>query len=210
MENRIEIWKPVVGYEGLYEVSSFGRVRSLDRICPKGRIRKGKSKKLTIDKKGYLTVGLSKNSHRKLFKVHRLVAGAFMPNTNNLPMINHKDENKQNNMIWVNDDGSIDYDKSNLEWCTAKYNANYGTSKERIRKKMITNNPKSMLGKFGKEHPNSKPINQYTKDDEFIKSWDSIRDVEREMGYSVSNISCCLRGKTNTAYGYIWKYKRTA
>lgn len=210
MSKNIEIWKPVVGYEKFYEVSSLGRVRSLDRIYPNGRIRKGELKKLTMDKKGYLIVGLSKNSHRQIFKVHRLVAQAFLPNPNNLPMINHKDENKQNNMIWINEDGSIDYGKSNLEWCTAKYNANYGTSKERIRKKMITNNPKSMLGKFGKEHNCSKQIEQYSKKGIFIKEWNCITDVEREMGYSVSNISSCLRGKSNTAYGYVWKYKRTA
>ena len=75
---------------------------------------------------------------------------------------------------------------------------------------MQINARKRSKGKYGKENPASKPIIQYDKDSNFIKEWNCITDVERKMGYSVSNISSCLRGKSNTAYGYIWKYKNAA
>ena len=109
-----EIWKPIEGYEGLYEVSSLGRVKSLGN---------DKSRKEKILKpgmaRGYLKVGLCRNGKMKFFLVHRLVADAFIPNPMGLPEINHKDEVKTNNIV------------SNIEWCSAKYNANYGTLQER-------------------------------------------------------------------------------
>lgn len=113
-----EIWRPVVGYEGLYEVSSYGRVRSLDRYDNRNCFRKGELMNFFYGC-GYLKVVFSKNGIVKKYLVHRLVAQAFIPNPDNLPQVNHKDEDKTNNMV------------DNLEWCTAKYNINYGTSKER-------------------------------------------------------------------------------
>ena len=104
-----EIWKDVKGYEGLYKISNFGRVWSIRR----------KLFLKPVDKP-YLRVRLySIDGTNKMFSVHRLVAEAFIPNPDNLPCINHKDENKMNNCI------------DNLEWCTAKYNSNYGTAKQR-------------------------------------------------------------------------------
>ena len=108
-----EYWKPVVGYEGLYEVSNLGRVKSLK--FGKERILKPQK-----DTSGYLCVTLCKNNNQCQFKVHRLVAEAFIPNPNNLPQTNHKDECKTNNIA------------SNLEWCDRKYNVNYGTRTKRV------------------------------------------------------------------------------
>ena len=186
----IEIYKTIEGYED-YEVSNLGNVRSLNYR----KTNKEKVLKPTLCR-GYEQVCLCKNKIKKMYKVHRLVAQAFIPNPNNLPQVNHKDENKANNMVWVNEDGSIDYDKSNLEWCTASYNVNYGTSIERARQKM--------LGRFGKECKNSKPICQYTKDGDFVRKWDCSMDARRELGYK--HISDCALGKRKTCGGYVWKY----
>lgn len=110
-----EIWKPVKGYEGLYEISNFGRVKSLGN----DKSRKEKILKPIKDKGGYLYVGLCRDGKGKWFKVHRLVAEAFLPNPEGFEQVNHKDENKSNNC------------SSNIEWCSHKYNSNYGTRTKR-------------------------------------------------------------------------------
>lgn len=111
---KTEIWKSIVGFEGLYEVSSLGRVKSL---------KFGKEKILKPNKvKGYLRVELLKNGQRKLIYVHRLVATAFLPNPEGLPEINHKDEVKTNNIV------------DNIEWASRWYNINYGSRTERTSK----------------------------------------------------------------------------
>jgi len=108
-----EIWKDVVNYEGLYQVSNLGNIRFLQKGGKK--LLKEKICKPSLDSSGYRQIILTKNKKRKSFKVHRLVAIAFIPNINNLPQINHLDENKQNNNV------------NNLEWCTILHNSRYGT-----------------------------------------------------------------------------------
>ena len=122
-----EIWRPIEGYEGLYEVSSYGRVRSLDRYDNRNCFRKGKVLSPIKDKDGYIQVSLYYN--RKMYKkyVHRIVAEAFLPNPDNLPEVNHKDEDKTNNNV------------TNLEWCDRKYNLSYGSRQERYRNTMLEN-----------------------------------------------------------------------
>lgn len=110
-----EIWKEIKGYEGLYQVSNLGRVRSL---------RYNKILKPCVSKTGYEYVLLvDRNSHNKNHRLHRLVAMTFLPNPENLPQVNHKDENKLNNCA------------DNLEWCTAGYNTSYGTG---IRRRVVS------------------------------------------------------------------------
>ena len=123
--------KPVKGYEGYYEVDQFGRVFGLERIIKvndNGRNYEkpiaGKQLKQSMHTKGYKTVSLTKNGKTKTLFVHRLVAEAFIPNVDNLPMVNHKDEDKTNNFV------------ENLEWCTNDYNINYGTARKRQAKKI--------------------------------------------------------------------------
>lgn len=126
-----EQWKDIKGYEGLYEVSNLGNVRSLDRTVKRGQgytIKEGRV--LTPfyeEKKGYYQVVLAKDGKAKTYRVHRLVAVAFLENPNNYTDVNHKDEVKTNNNV------------DNLEWCTRKYNNNYGTKPERTRKAMMGN-----------------------------------------------------------------------
>lgn len=119
-----EIWKDIKGYEGFYQVSNMGRVRSLDRIVVTKNSKtlnyKSELKKPSKDKDGYLIVVLYKDKERKTCRVHRLVAEHFIPNPNNYPQVNHKDETRDNNNV------------DNLEWCTAKYNNNYGGHNERL------------------------------------------------------------------------------
>ena len=153
--------KDIKNYEGLYAVTSCGKVWSYKRK----RFLKPKANKY-----GYLFVSLWKDNELKNFYVHRLVAEAYIPNPENLPQINHKDENKANNCL------------QNLEWCDAKYNANYGTRNEKFKK----------------------PILQFTLDGELIREWPSATDVGREVR---CNIKECLRGRSKSAYGYIWRYK---
>lgn len=199
----IEIWRDIPGYEGKYQVSNTGEVKSLNYNSS------GKSKllKQIADKKGYNRVGLCKNGKRKYYFVHRLVAMTFIPNPDNLPIINHKDEDKINNNV------------NNLEWCTYEYNNNYGTKKERLSKSMkgkkgcwyekqLSEEHKKKISKSLKGK-NSKAILMYDKEGNFIKRFDSTADANEYFGKDryCSSISNCLRGRTKTIYNYIFKYE---
>lgn len=116
----MEIWRDIEGFEGLYQVSNKGRVKSLARY----HVRNDRIMKTSYDKDGYKRVCL-RNNGIKIYKlIHRLVAKAFIPNPNNYPVINHKDENHSNNKV------------ENLEWCTVEYNNNYGTRNGNFRRKV--------------------------------------------------------------------------
>ena len=175
-----EIWKDILGYEGLYQVSNWGRVRSLDRWIKScygsKQFIRGKILKLCIGLSNYLFVSLCKNGKHTNFLVHRLVAEAFLDNPDNLPQVNHKDEDKQNNHYL------------NLEWCTHEYNINYGTRNEKCSKKL------------------SKPVLQYTLDGQFVKEWKSIKECGRN-GFVSANIYKCCNGKRKKHKCFIWRYK---
>ena len=174
-----EVWKSPPGYDGLYLVSSFGRVRSLPRMVRKWR---GKSCVLELfegqiltpyeTKKGYLSVRLYKDGKSHDFPVHRLVLLTFVPNPENFPQVNHRDEDKKNNRL------------DNLEWCSAEYNMNYGHCRDTIRR----------------------PVAQYTKLMEFKKEFDSIISASRETGICATNIWSCAKRKRPSAGGFIWQY----
>lgn len=121
-QDRQETWKDIPGYEGLYQVSNLGRVKSL----PRHGTRSDEEMIMTQHKdgKGYMRLWLCKNCVQKNFKVHRLVASAFLPNPDNLPQINHKDENKQNNSA------------DNLEWCDNRYNSVYNDKAKKVGRKL--------------------------------------------------------------------------
>lgn len=166
------IWKDVKEYEGLYQISDEGQVKSLGN----NKSRKEKILKPTKNRDGYLQVPLCKNGKRKTIKIHRLVAEAFISNPDNLPEVNHKDENKINNCV------------ENLEWCDRKYNINYGTGKKRGAEKL------------------SKPVKQFDLQGNFIQEFSSIMEVERKYGYSQGNISSACSGRLRQVYNYRWSY----
>lgn len=191
-----EIWRTPIHkgetYEN-YQVSNFGRLMSLNYR------NTGRAELMNTGKNnyGYLVVHLSKNRKSKTFKVHRLVAETFLPNPENKPCVNHKiegDKGKTMNMVFFNEDGSVDEEKTTIEWCSYEYNNNYGTVKERISDAQI-NDPNK-----------SKPVLQLSITGEFIREWPSTAECGRN-GYNFSHVARCCRGEQKTHKGFCWKYK---
>jgi len=182
-----EIWKPIKDYEQYYEVSNLGNVRTISRIIyyPNGKHRTIKQKQLSkqIYGAGYYKVDLM----NKINYVHRLVALTFIPNPENKPTVNHIDGDKLNNNIL------------NLEWATYSENNKHATDNN-LRQSPWT-------GKFGNDNPNSKPIIQLDKHDNYVNEFSNAREAERLTGISYKHISCCCLGKRKTTGGYCWKFK---
>lgn len=176
----LEVWKPIVDYEGLYEVSNFGNVRSL-----KDRNNYDRIKLLTQYKCGYNNRTPYKNVHlynrtggRQTFKVHRLVATAFIPNPDNLPCVNHKDENTFNNSV------------DNLEWCTQQYNVTYGTAIQRAITKRVK-------------------IVDFYKDGNLILSFNSVLEAGEYFKVKPQNIARAARGVRKSFHGMLVKYRNS-
>lgn len=174
-----EIWKDIAGYEGLYQVSNLGNVRSMNY---RGH---GITKNLVpkCNNAGRLWVELRKNGSGKCLLVHRLVAMAFIPNPNNYPQINHIDENPKNNRV------------ENLEWCTALYNVRFYNERHQD-KRHAPRGP----------NKNIKPVNQISPEGQVVKTWANSKEVMRELGWSDWSISECCRGNRRSAYGFTWQY----
>lgn len=181
----MEIWKTIKDFDK-YEISNYGNVRSkiIHRSKSKNKLPSIEYRQLKpCIKRGYATVQISNDYYILVYLVHRLVAEAFIPNPDNLPQVNHKDENRLNNSV------------ENLEWCTNEYNSNYGTRNERI-------------GKTAKRNMKyAKQILQYDLNGNFIKEWFSLEQIVRECGFNKPNISSCCHNRSKTAYGFIWKFK---
>lgn len=172
METIEEYWKEIQGFPNNY-ISSYGRVKS-----------NGVIRKLQLSNAGYLRVLLTNGSRKWNASVHRLVALAFIPNPKCLPMVNHKDEDKQNNNV------------TNLEWCTREYNMNYGTAKRRF---IETHN------KRGSKKA-ERPVSMIKQNGEIAGTYRSAREAERQTGIHESSIRQVLYGKRKQAGGYGWKY----
>lgn len=179
------MWRQISGYEGYYEVSDDGMVRSVDRYITESTGRKrflrGSIMKLTNasgrkDSDGYLVVNLHKDHKSSVNSVHVLVANAFIPNPYNKPTVNHKDGNKHNNSV------------SNLEWASYSENNSHAVDN-------------------GLRHPRGVPVDQYTVDGEFVASYKSVTEAARATGFSRGAISHCVHGRSITSSGYIWKPK---
>ena len=179
----IEQWKSIAGYEGLYEVSNLGRVKSLNYN------KTGVEKILKPNKvKGYLQVQLWRDGKYKMFLVHRLVATAFLPNPEGFEQVNHLDENKSNNCV------------SNIEWCSAKYNNNYGSHNERVAA-ALTNHPAKSKAVEASKYPDFSEI---------CLRFASTMEADRN-GFNHCAVSTCCRGcfnrEGNNKYkGLFWRF----
>ena len=160
-----EVWRDIEGYEGYYRVSNLGRVKSLQTKAYSHKekcaivVMREKILKQFPNTDKYLMVDLRKDGTRNTQKVHRLVAKAFIPNTNNYPQVNHKDENKQNNTV------------ENLEWCNSQYNNTYGTAKQRMAQKKM------------------KKVIQISASGEAVNEWNSIQEATKDLGVSKNTIA---------------------
>ena len=177
MKEAIEIWKDIKGFEGLYQVSNFGRIKSLERINVLGRRVKERILKPKINSCGYYQAQLCKNSKVRHYMVHRLVYEAFNGQIPENMQVNHINEIKADNRL------------ENLNLMTPKENTNFGTGIERRAKKR------------------SKVVLQFDLNDKLIKEYQSAHQVERETGFGNSYIVKCCKGNRKQAYGFKWKYK---
>jgi hypothetical protein len=178
MDSLTECWEPIRDYEGIYEVSNCGRVRSLDRkVQYRDEVRKksGRVLKENTINGGYKQVTLQKDGKRKSVLVHRLVAEMFIENFSGLPQVNHKDGDKTNNSV------------ENLEWCSAKENMIHSV-KNRIR-------------------TDCKLVEQISLEGKLLTTFDSLHEAERKTGVHRQRISDCCKAKLKSAGGYIWRYQ---
>lgn len=177
-----EIWKDIPGYEGYYQISNMGNVKSLDRAIEKGgRLHYIKGHPLRQSKTchGYYIIGFSKDDKRTYNSVHRLVAELFIPNPNGYPCVNHKDEDKTNNRV------------ENLEWCTYLYNNTYSSRIERVMSKR------------------RKPVVQLSLDGRVVNRFPSAKQASIETGINYSVIAEVCKNKygRKTAGGFKWHYE---
>lgn len=185
-----EEFRDIKGYENLYQVSNYGRIKSLSRdIKTPTTIGKTKEKikKLNYHKQGYLLVSLSKKCKKKTYQVHRLVAQAFIPNPDNLPEINHKKAQKDDNRV------------TELEWCTRLYN-----QKEAERLGLV----KSPMRIKGKDNPKNKIVYQFDENGTKINEYYSLLNASNTIGVNFKHLSYCIikkrKDKKTNSY---WKYK---
>ena len=179
MEKVNEQWKPIKGFEGLYEVSDLGRVKSVSRVIARGDVRQTVNERILspkLSKKGYLIVGLHRNGSSLYRYIHRLVGDAFLERPDCECEINHINEDKMDNRV------------ENLEWCTHTANVNHGT------------------GRCRHDRAVARPCSCYTENGQYIRSYVSITEAARELGVGKSSILAAIVGKSATCKGMIWTY----
>jgi hypothetical protein len=188
-----EIWKDINGYEGLYQVSNLGNVRKIDWS---GKLIRSLRPKLARD--GYRRVRLHMFGEKKECYVHRLAAEAFLPNLNKLPVVNHKDENRENNNV------------SNLEWCDRSYNMRYSMNlhpEKQEEQKLLRD--KAFDGCVSRKGPYKRKmpvIQRSIETDEVVSVWSSLYEAAIENKWHGSLIKRCCDGERKTAYGFKWQY----
>lgn len=195
-----EEWRDIPQYEGLYQVSNQGQIRSIDRIVRRnGETTKNLRGFILLplyQKSGYMFVFLSKNGKAKRMDIHRAVELAFIPNPENKPEVNHINEDKTDNRV------------ENLEWATIKENRNYGTRIARgIANRNQTGEKNGMFGKRGSLNPNSKKVLQYDLSGQFIREYDSVKMAAEMTHSNASSIARVANGYLKQTNSFIWRYK---
>ncbi len=185
-KEKIEIWKDINEYNGKYQISNLGRIR---RNNPRFKQKQMILKTHIVN--GYENIILRKDGHKYNHYIHRLVAIAFIDNSDNYPCIDHIDTNKTNNVV------------SNLRWCTRKSNSNNPLTLRHMRE----NNPKSMLGKKGVLHPRSKKVLQFDLEGKFINEFESISQASKLTNTNQGNLYLCCIGKRNKCNNFKWSFK---
>lgn len=178
-----EIWKDIPLYEGVYQASNLGRIKSVERVALKNyrgnRIVKERIMLGTVNRDGYLKVHFKHNDINKGYFIHRLIAQTFIPNPLNKPQVNHKDGNKLNNSV------------NNLEWVT-----NLENQQHAVR-----------MGLKSHKTVNNKSIEKYDMCDNFIECYNSLTLASKVNKISIGNLSSCCNGKRNSAGGFKWRFK---
>jgi hypothetical protein len=189
----MELWKDISGYEGYYQISNLGNVRSIDRFDGV-HDRQGTIIKPNLKPNGYLQVGLRKHNTRKWFGVHRLVAIHFIENPDNKPQVNHIDGNKLNNTV------------ENLEWVTGKENQRHA-ARLGLRDNMPKGKNHSNYGKFGENSRSAKPVIRLDPKTGETKLY-KAKVLAKNEGFDVTSISKCCHGKLKTHKGYEWYFAK--
>lgn len=187
-----EVWREVKRphFDGLYEVSNYGKVRN---------IKTKRVLKPVAHKNGYLFACLCNHGKQAIVSVHRLVAIAFIPNPNNYPIVNHKDETRDNNKA------------CNLEWCTHKYNSNYGVAKIRARESLKKFKSSERMKEIARQNGrrSSKPVLQFDKQGKLLARYRSAKEAALSNKLNHSHIlECCNKKRYKTVGGYIWKFEK--
>lgn len=186
----METWKDVEGFEGFYQISNYGNVKSLDRFDGIRKI-KGRNIKPNLKQNGYLQVGLRREGERKWFSIHRLVAIHFIDNPDEKPQVNHIDCNKQNNNI------------ENLEWVTAQGNCRHAQVNGLMNPPKGENHP--YYGLFGERSKSAKKVVRYNKETGESKLYNA-KILAKSDGFDVTSISKCCNKKQKTHKGYEWYF----
>lgn len=196
--NTVEIWKDILGYEGKYQISNRGRVKSLSRQDAKGQPLREKILKAQDNGRGYKKIALWSNKVSERCYIHRLVAIHFIENPYSYPVVNHIDEDPSNNQV------------DNLEWCTQSYNTKAGSATDRrlsntdfSKKKVNKNSIRNLIRQREKQ---KKKVYQYSLDNIFIKEWLSVSEAAKFVKGHGSNIANCANGRKKSAYGFLWRY----
>ena len=183
----IEVFKEIPGFENLYAISNWGRVKSLERRVNSisgGRLIKEHSLKSSPRTFNYPGVTLAKEN-----KKHRVMAELFLDNPDGLPVVNHKDCDPTNNFIYINSDGTVDKEKSNLEWCSIQYNATYAKARERA------------------VFSQKKPVAKYNRlTGTLIAVYSGVNEASRQTGIDAAIISLCCNGKIKRNKKFIWRF----